>query len=171
MVTLAELTEEVAGLREEVSSLRDLFTRRLYDDRQKARLISALEEGAHFSFVEPFLSDVFLLVDRLERADGCDDDLLESVIDELMDMVSRRGVERIRVTPTFDAARMRAVKVTSCEGLEVPRVMRVVRDGYTLSGKVVRPAEVIVARPTPDSCPGVQDAGAPPRHAQENAES
>ncbi len=45
-------------LRDEVSELRNLFTRRLMEDRQKTELIKALGDGAAFAFIEPFFYDM-----------------------------------------------------------------------------------------------------------------
>lgn len=134
---LRALTEEVAGL-------KDLFVRRLMDDRQKSELIRVLSEEARFAFAEPFLAELILLLDRLERTG---DETAASAGEELYGILSRRGVSRIEVRSEFDPALCKAVRVTEDPAADGLRVTHVIRSGYTWSGRVVRPAEVAVARP------------------------
>lgn len=136
---LAELKQQVAGL-------QDLFVRRLYDDKQKAALISSLEEKASYAYIEPFLSDIILVLDRLEKASPENQEFALSVAEELYEILNRRGVERIKVTQKFDPAQNKAVRVEADDTADVPKVTRIVRNGYTFGGKVIRPAEVVVAR-------------------------
>lgn len=75
--------ESLRELREEVAALRDLFIRRLMEDKQKTELIKSLEDGARFAFIEPFLYELILLLDRLDRAE---DEFSKSVRDELFDI-------------------------------------------------------------------------------------
>ena len=134
---LAELKEEVAGL-------KDLFVRRLNEDKQKAELIRTLSDGASFAFTEPFVSAIVLLLDRIERTD---DDFVRSVSEELYGIINRRGVVRIEVKAEFDPALYKAVRVTEDIGISKALVTHIVRSGYTFSGRVLRPAEVAVAVP------------------------
>lgn len=136
--------ESLRELREEVAALRDLFTRRLMEDKQKTELIKTLGDGARFAFIEPFLYEIILLLDRLDRAE---DEFSRSVRDELFDILQRRGVERIEVKREFDPRLYKAVRVTESAEVSALTVTGVVRRGYVFSGRVVRPAEVIVARP------------------------
>ena len=136
-----------ADLKNEIGYLRDLFIRRLNDDKQKTEMIKKLEAGANFAFVEPFLYDIILVLDRLEKSQ---DDFCKSVSEELYEILHRRGVERIDVQETFNPALYKAVRVTTDVKVDMIRVVGVVRQGYTFSGKVIRPAEVVVAKPRPD---------------------
>ncbi len=131
-------------LRQELASLRDLFTRRLMEDKQKTELIKTLGDGARFAFVEPFLYELILLLDRLDRAE---DEFSGSVRDELFDILQRRGLERIEVKKEYDPRLYKAVRVTESAEVSALTVTGVVRRGYMFSGRVVRPAEVVVARP------------------------
>lgn len=139
-----ELLEELSKVREDVSYLRDLFVRRLNDDKQKNTVIQKLAEGATYAFTEPFLHDIILLLDRLEKSD---DDFVMSVAEELYDIIKRRGVERINVTFSFDPSLHKAVKVIDDPSSAEIYISGIVRNGYLFSGKVLRPAEVIVGRP------------------------
>ena len=136
--------ESLRELRDEVAALRDLFTRRLMEDKQKTELIKTLGDGARFAFIEPFLYEIILLLDRLDRAE---DDFSRSVRDELFDILQRRGLERIEVKREFDPRLYKAVRVTESAEVSALTVTGLVRRGYIFSGKVIRPAEVVVARP------------------------
>lgn len=129
---------------EEIESLKDLFVRRLSEDKQKNRLIQTIEEGARFAFIEPFLSDIILLLDRLEKSE---DDFVRSVSEELYSIIERRGVVRIVVTREFDPSRHKAVRIIEDKEVKGLCVTGIIRNGYTFSGKVIRPAEVVVSRP------------------------
>lgn len=135
---------QLSEIKEELGFLKDLFVRRLNDDKQKAQLISSLDAGARFAFIEPFLTDIILVLDRLEKQE---DEFARSVYDELYDILNRRGVERITVTNEFDPALNKAVKSRENADVDTIVVTQIIRNGYVYSGKVVRPAEVIVDRP------------------------
>lgn len=121
-----------------------MFARRLYEDRQKNEMMKTLNAGATYAFIEPFLNDLILLLDRMEKTN---DEFSISVYDELYDILNRRGVSRIKVTTAFDPAINKAVRVYESTEVETLTNKQIVRNGYTLSGKVIRPAEVIVEKP------------------------
>lgn len=132
------------ALEEKILGLQDLFVRRLNEDKQKASLIKTLEDGASFAFIEPFISDIILLLDRLDKSD---DDFVQSVKEELLGIIERRGVKKIEVTGKFDPAVNKAIKVIADPEVREMSITGIIRNGYIFSGKVIRPAEVIVARP------------------------
>lgn len=133
-------------LKQQIAGLQDLFVRRLYDDKQKAALISSLEEKASFAYVEPFISDIILVLDRLDKAAPECLEFASSIAEELYEILNRRGVERIKVTQRFDPALNKAIRVENDDTVDAPKVTKIIRHGYTFGGKVVRPAEVVVAR-------------------------
>ena len=137
-VAFRELVEEVAGL-------KDLFVRRLNEDKQKTELIKILKDGMSFAFTEPFISDIILLLDRLDKA--ANDDFVRSVSEELYGIIHRRGVDRIEVMSKFDPAMNKAVRVTEDTNAHELSVTHIIRNGYTFSGRVLRPAEVVVVKP------------------------
>ena len=141
---MTELVEQMRQIQGDVSYLRDLFVRRLNDDKQKNAVIQKLAEGATHAYIEPFLHDIILLLDRLEKSD---DDFVASVNEELYGILNRRGVERIPVESDFNPALHKAVKICIDPDAETMRIVRVIRNGYKFSGKVIRPAEVEVAKP------------------------
>lgn len=137
------LLEEICSIKEDLNYLRDLFIRRLSDDKQKSALIQKLADSASFSYIEPFLHEIILLLDRLEKSD---DDFVASVREELYDIIHRRGVDIIQVSSDFDPSIHKAVKVVENQYSNSSYVSAVIRNGYTFNGKVIRPAEVIVVK-------------------------
>lgn len=131
-------------LKEEIRALRDLFTRRLMNDRQKNELIQTVTDGAKYAFIEPFLYDIILLLDGIDRSE---DETVRSIRDELLEILERRGVRRIEVKPEFDPKLYKAVRAVDSDEITSLRVTHIVRRGYTLDNRVIRPAEVVVARP------------------------
>ena len=94
--------------------------------------------------IEPFLYDLILLLDRIELME---DEVADSIRVELLDILERRGVNIIDVSSDFNPKLNKAVRVLEKEGITNMYVSEVVRNGYLLSGKVIRPAEVVVVRP------------------------
>jgi len=134
--------EVLSELKNEVYQLKDLFYRRLMNDKQKAELIGTVSGLAQFSVLEPFLSDIFLLMDRVEQQDN---EFAESVRDELYEILNRRGVERINTEDNFSPEQHRAMRAEESD-TSAGSIIGVVRNGYTFNGKVVRPADVVVAK-------------------------
>ena len=142
--------QELGEVRAELNALRDLFSRRLMNDKQKNELIQTVTNGANFACIEPFLYDLILLMDRIE---GEKEELLQSVSEEIMEILERRGVEKIKVTSEFNPRLYKAVRVTESEEVTSMRVTHIVRSGYTYAGRVVRPAEVDVVKPKKPASP------------------
>lgn len=120
--------QELGEVRAELNALRDLFSRRLMNDKQKNELIQTVTNGANFACIEPFLYDLILLMDRIE---GEKEELLQSVREEIMEILERRGVEKIKVTSEFNPRLYKAVRVTESEEVTSMRVTHIVRSGYT----------------------------------------
>lgn len=59
-----EYEKILCEMKEELVGMKDLFVRRLYEDKQKTELIRILTEQIHFTVLEPFISDLILVLDR-----------------------------------------------------------------------------------------------------------
>lgn len=138
------LAKAFSELQKEVFDLKDLFVRRLYDDKQKKELIEYLEKSAKNAWIEPFLNDMIILLDRIEMQD---DDFARSIQEEICDILERRGFEEIKVGETLDPALNKAVKTVVSEDVDHLTVGSVIRKGYTFGGRVLRPAELLMLRP------------------------
>lgn len=142
-------------LASELTTLRDLFQRRLLEDRAKARLNEELfdqlafaRDGLARTYLRPLLTELLLVVDRLRALPQ--DEVAAGVVTELEEILGRRGVRRMPVAGAFDPAVHDAVR--SEPSTDVPRddVVAVLRAGYLLDGDVLRPASVVVSAGAPD---------------------
>ncbi|WP_238007387.1 nucleotide exchange factor GrpE [Dactylosporangium sp. AC04546] len=145
---LQMLTQEVAGL-------RDLFQRRLLEDRDKRRLYEELYElvgnvrqDLGRQFVAPVARDLLLLLDRLAtaRSNGADPaDVLDSVRAEVTEILARRDItpfasENERFDPQYHEATGQAVTSDERDGC----VVREIRPGWRIGQSLLRPARVVV---------------------------
>ena len=103
-----EYEKILCEMKEELVGMKDLFVRRLYEDKQKTELIRILTEQIHFTVLEPFISDLILVLDRLESSE---DEFSCSVHDEIYDILHRRGVEEIDTRKEFDPSVIKIVRV------------------------------------------------------------
>jgi molecular chaperone GrpE len=162
--------DPITAIAEEVAYLRDLFQRRLLEDRQRERLYDQLYQQLELArvdlesqFVAPLLREVLLTVDRLEgdqagaEATGDPGELLRSVRDELSETLRRWGVRRLDAPQgtVFDATLHEAVAMAAVESVEDDRVViEQRRAGYLIGSRLLRPAQVTVgsfaATPTGD---------------------
>jgi molecular chaperone GrpE len=100
------------------------------------------------------LSDWLEVADSADRAlaafeDRRDDPLaagLTALAEQIGDVLRRQGVQRIgAVGDAFDPDWHEAVGTTAAPGVANGAVAAVVRPGYALDGRLLRPAQVIVA--------------------------
>ncbi|OLE21209.1 MAG: nucleotide exchange factor GrpE [Actinobacteria bacterium 13_1_20CM_3_71_11] len=158
MSTEAPDVDVVAALATEVAQLRDLFVRRLAEDRAKQQLYDRLYGELDFAradlvrqFIAPLCRELVLVLDRL-TATGSAPDADRGVVDELSEILARRGVRPFgSVGSPFDpqcheAAAREPVAAPERDG----HVVREIRQGYLIDGTLLRPALVVVGRWTPE---------------------
>ncbi len=80
---------------------------------------------------------------------------MEMVKKQLDEFLSSQGVEEIQAEgEIFDPSLHEAVSQEECTDSEEGRILRVIRGGYRMSERLLRPANVVVARaPEPDERP------------------
>lgn len=143
-----EYFEQIKSSQEEIKQsvqyLQDLFVRRLNEDKQKTEMIKHLEELSSFAVVEPYISDMILILDRIN---GSEDDFVKSIGEELYDALNRRGLVQIQADGKFDPSVHKAVRRIEDNSVDELTIVRVIRNGYILGNRVIRPAEVVVASP------------------------
>lgn len=148
----AEPTDEAsqADVVARLDELRDLFQRRLLDDRGKREAIEALREelrqakdGPFREFLEPLVHGLALVIDRLDRYDGADPQFVRSVRDELLDLLARHGVTQIEAD-VFDPDRHEAVASAAFGAAPAGSVVELRRRGFAHGARVFRPAQVVV---------------------------
>lgn len=137
---------------EEVAALKDLFLRRLMDDKVKMAAISQLKEQNDLlqkrldeKNISELVKELLILCDRIDAQIEVDD-LTASVEEELLEILARREIYKMDKKEMFDPKYHNAVGAEP-ESDEYPEksIVKTVRNGYMLRDQVFRPADVIVA--------------------------
>ncbi len=155
--------DEVAGLKDKIKRLEAEFV------NETRRIRRTAENDRKFA-IEKVLIELLPVLDALERAEseaslgGVDARIQEGmglITRELAALLERHGVERLDpLGETFDPSVHEAMTLT--ESSEVPpgRVCLVMRRGYTLHARVIRPAQVVVSK-APAQAPAAREGDAP----------
>ena len=165
---------QLATLMEEVAHLRDLFQRRLFEDKAKNRLYDELcaqlalaRGGLTEQVVIPLYRELLLVVDRVASLSKDGDVVLESITEELLELLERRDVRPVPASGVFDPAIHEAVRTEPrCDQLP-GTVIEVLRPGYLLGGQLLRAERVVVATAAPRSGSVREAAGEPPTRETE----
>jgi molecular chaperone GrpE len=103
--------------------------------------------------VESILTDWLQVVDGIERALGSDpspgplQEGLSSVLAQVDSVLARQGVRRIgEVGEPFDPERHEAIEVRDDPEHPDHAVLEVIRQGYAMGDRLLRPAQVVVSR-------------------------
>lgn len=137
---------------DQVAELKDLFLRRLMDDKIKASAILQLKENNEAlqrqldeKAVYSLVKEILLVCDRIDAQETVDDFAL-SVEEELLEILARREFCKMTPTDVFDPALHNAFGTVE-ETPEHPEksIVKVVKNGYLFRDRVFRPADVIVS--------------------------
>ena len=153
-----ELEEQLKAQVEETSKKeQDLLLRtRAEIDNMRRRSEQDIEKAHKFA-LEKFSKDILNTIDNLERALATpankEDENIKALFDgveltlkELLSTVSRFGVEPVgAVGDTFNPDLHQAISMQPAEGFTTNQITTVLQKGYTLNGRVIRPAMVMVA--------------------------
>ena len=153
-----ELEEQLKAQVEETSKKeQDLLLRtRAEIDNMRRRSEQDIEKAHKFA-LEKFSKDILNTIDNLERALATpankEDENIKALFDgveltlkELLSTVSRFGVEPVgTVGDTFNPDLHQAISMQPAEGFTTNQITTVLQKGYTLNGRVIRPAMVMVA--------------------------
>lgn len=147
---LTALTNELAGARENVL--------RAQAEAQNARRRAEQDvEKAHKYGLEKIVNDLLPVVDNLERALGAIDpedqaltataEGIRLTLKSFLDALGRHQVQVVNPEgEPFDPQFHEAVSAIPNPEVEPNTVINVFQKGYTLNGRLVRPAMVVVAR-------------------------
>jgi molecular chaperone GrpE len=139
-------------LRTEVGQLRDLFARRLMDDKARNSLYESVQEQARtaqellkYRAFETLFREALLAIDRLQ-SEPATPELVESAIDELLEVFGRRSLLPIDDSGAFDPRYHEAI-ATIPASIQAPSgmIVAVHRTGYLLDDRLLRPAQVTIA--------------------------
>jgi molecular chaperone GrpE len=123
-------------------------------ENYRKRVQREREEESRFKALEP-MREFLSVADNLERAlsaDGSIEDLkqgVEMILRQISNLMGSHGVQRIEsVGRVFDPSRHEAVSSEEDAGVEVPTVSEEMQAGYTMHGRLLRPAVVKVSMPS-----------------------
>lgn len=150
-------TDPLTTLADEVGQLRDLFHRRLLEDRQRQQLYDELYRQLEFArkgladeYVAPMVRELLLVLDRIDALAahvGTEaGELLGTVRVELLEVLTRRGVRTVpAVGEPFDPAVHEAVERVPVTDAAADGVVQTEhRSGYLFDDRLLRPARVSV---------------------------
>ena len=150
-------TEEIERLKRDAQQAKDQYLRTLADyENAKKRLQREREEFVKYS-AETMVRGLLPIVDSLDQALVAVDKQSDPqavikgvhlIYRQLLGLLEKEGVKRIAtVGEPFDPHRHEAIaQVDTTDGTADDTVMEEVQVGYTMHGKVIRPAMVKVAR-------------------------
>ena len=157
----AELAEEQAEtqieeLQQKLSTLGEQLLREQAEMQNVRRRAQRDIESAHKYALEKFASELLSVVDNLERAieaiDAEDEaqkavaEGLELTLKTFIEVLGKYNVEAVDPEgQPFDADLHQAVSTVPNNDVEPNTVINVFQKGYTLNGRLVRPAMVVVS--------------------------
>lgn len=158
IVRVQELEEQLKTQIEEAANKeQDILLRSRAEIENLRRRTEQDVEKAHKFALEKFSKDILNTIDNLERALATpankEDESVKALFDgveltlkELVSTVGRFGVEAVGVVgEAFNPDLHQAISMQPAEGFETNQISVVLQKGYTLNGRVIRPAMVMVA--------------------------
>ncbi|RDL42744.1 nucleotide exchange factor GrpE [Marinomonas piezotolerans] len=151
----AEASDELTKALEDVAMYREAALRAQADAQNVRRRAELDVEKAHKFALEKFAKSVITVADNLERAlssteEGSETDPMREGVEltykDLMETLAR--FEVVAVDPAgepFNPELHQAMTMVPNPNMEPNTVMDVVQKGYTLNGRLLRPAMVVVS--------------------------
>lgn len=131
---------------------RDVLSGQMADQRSalaslksSALEVVALATGrAH----EELFKELLLSLDRL-REERLTEELRDSVVEEVLEVLGRRGLTPVENGPKLNLRYHEVTEVVAAQSPEEEGdIVKVLREGYLLGGTLLRPSRVVVARAT-----------------------
>ena len=152
-----EQISETGKLQQQVAEANDQVLRVQAEMQNVRRRVERDVENAHKYALDKFSADLLPVVDNLERALSAIsvDDESQKAVAEGIELTLKSFVDvlvRFKIEPVdpagqpFDANLHQAVSMVPNPDLEPNTVMDVFQKGYTLNGRLIRPAMVIVSK-------------------------
>lgn len=147
--------EEIGKLKAEIENWKNDYLRKQAEfqnfTKRKEKEVEELKKFASEKIITQFLGSL----DNFERAiesstESKDFDSLlqgvEMIVRNLKDIMTSEGVEEISTEGAFNPEYHHAVGVEACEDKNEDEIVKVLQKGYTMKGKVIRPAMVTVCK-------------------------
>ncbi|MCB1615422.1 MAG: nucleotide exchange factor GrpE [Pseudomonadales bacterium] len=152
-----ETESEIESLSRQLEEANNKALRALAEAQNIQRRAQQDVEKAHKFALEKFSSDLLVVVDNLERAlqaVDTENDAMKPVIEGIeltlksfIDTLSKHGIQQIDPHgEPFDPNFHQAITLVPNPELEPNTVMDVMQKGYVLSGRLIRPAMVVVSK-------------------------
>jgi molecular chaperone GrpE len=154
-----DLAAQLAAAREEVAALKDQALRGQAEAENIRRRAARDVENAHKFALEKFASELLPVIDSLEKAvesaeasgDSADANAIgegvELSLKLFLDVLEKAGISRIYpVGEPFDPQLHEAMAMVENPDAEPNSVLDVMQAGYTLNGRLVRAAMVVVSK-------------------------
>lgn len=149
--------EALAAALEEVARFKDVALRAEAEMQNMQRRTARDIENAHKFGIERFLQNLLPVIDSIEKAveaaeeaGGGDDPIAEGIRlchKLLLDVVIKENIEVVDpLGEPFDPNLHQAMSMVDNPDMEPNSVFAVVQKGYTLNGRLVRPAMVMVTK-------------------------
>lgn len=148
---------EIEILKAEAAAAKDQVLRAQAEMQNVRRRAEQDVEKAHKYALDRFAGDIVTVADNLERAlttIDCSDDKqkpvaegIELTLKSLLDTLQKHGVKQLNpVGEPFNPQEQEAIAMVPNPAMEPNSVMDVMQKGYTLNGRVIRPARVVVVK-------------------------
>ncbi len=156
-LTLEEALERLADAEEECSRAEDKLLRIQAEMQNLRRRTEQDIERAHKFGQERFSSELLVVMDNLERALNAasehDDEVVKAIhegvnltLKSFVDCFAKFNIEEVDpMGEPFDPALHQAMSIQENGEVEPNTVIAVMQKGYTLHGRVLRPAMVVVS--------------------------
>ncbi|MDI3323086.1 nucleotide exchange factor GrpE [Pontibacterium granulatum] len=154
--SVAELMSQLEVAQAEAAALKDQMLRGQAEIQNIRRRAEQDVEKAHKFGVEKFATEMLAIADNLERAiEAAGDDEavkpmregVEMTLNMFVSGLAKFNVEQVNPEgEPFNPELHQAMSMVPAEGVEANTVVAVMQKGYTLNGRLVRPAMVMVAK-------------------------
>ncbi|MEN9463939.1 MAG: nucleotide exchange factor GrpE [Pseudomonadota bacterium] len=153
-------TLALAQAQDEIASLKDQMLRTQAEMQNVRRRADADVEKAHKFGVEKFANEMISVVDNLERAiAACDAqdaatkvlrDGVEMTLSSMLSSLAKFKVEVVNpLNESFNPELHQAITLIDSPDAAPNSVIAVMQKGYTLQGRLLRPAMVVVSKGSP----------------------
>lgn len=154
---IAELELALAQAEQRAEESKDRAVRAVAEMENVRRRAAQDVEKAHKFALEKFANELLTTVDNLERAlaiaeqeESINANFLEGIElthKSLLSTLTKFGVEAVgEEGETFNPDLHQAMSMQAAEGKENNTILAVMQKGYTLSGRLLRPAMVMVVK-------------------------
>jgi len=154
---IAALEAELAAANDKIADQKDSVVRAAAEIDNVRRRAAQDVEKAHKFALEKFANELLPVIDNMERAIEFSDkenDAIKPIIEGIeltqksfVDAVAKFGVEVVNPQgEKFNAEFHQAMSMQPSEEVEPNTVIAVMQKGYTLNGRLLRPAMVMVSK-------------------------